>query len=503
MYAPRGQAFSFVVPLILVDDTNFADVADYAPAVGDFQVIKDGGAEANIASAPTELDIGALSVAMYQISLSSAEMQADQVTVICIDAALEHNAWVIETVSGAEMWASEITSVTDNGQFIIDEGSAIADVFNGCPIMVVDSATQSSRSFGIISDYIVTTREIHTAVNLADPTTIAANDKVFIYPPIFNTGDAFARLAAPAGASVSADIAAVKVDTAAILVDTSTTLQAELDAIQVAVITNAVGADVSADIATAQADLDTITGAAGALLDSTATSAQLVDDIWDEVLTGASHNVSNSSGRRLRQLESSFVVAAGTAQAGTANTITLAAGESSTDDIFEGDRVIIVGGTGVAEHGIITTYNGTTKVATMSQNWTITPDATSEYDITPADVDIETWQHVVVSASATSGLPEVDMKSISDDATAADNLEEGATAVANFTVNDAGATTTVFIISSTEATDDHFNGKIITFITGALKFQSTDVTDYTGATKTITVTALTEAPANGDAFVFS
>jgi hypothetical protein len=36
------------------------------------------------------------------------------------------------------------------------------------------------------------------------------------------TGDSFARLGAPAGASVSADLAAVKVDTAAILVDTGT-----------------------------------------------------------------------------------------------------------------------------------------------------------------------------------------------------------------------------------------------------------------------------------------
>lgn len=61
--------------------------------------------------------------------------------------------------------------------------------------------------------------------------------------------------------------------------------------------------DIPALIATAQADLDIITGAAGALLDSTATSAQLVDDVWDEVLTGGTHNVTNSSGRRLRQLQ--------------------------------------------------------------------------------------------------------------------------------------------------------------------------------------------------------
>lgn len=146
-------------------------------------------------------------------------------------------------------------------------------------------------------------------------------------------------------------------------------------------------------------------GAAGTSAD------ELVDDVWDEVLTGATHNVTNSSGRRLRQI-SAFVVASGTAQAGTAGTITLAAGESATDDIFAGDRVIIVGGTGESEHGLITTYNGTTKVATMSENWVITPDATSEYELVPADVDVHTWDHIAVTNSA-GNRPEVEAVLIS------------------------------------------------------------------------------------------
>jgi hypothetical protein len=53
----------------------------------------------------------------------------------------------------------------------------------------------------------------------------------------------------------------------------------------------------------------------------------------------------------------------------------------------------------------------------------------------------------------------------------------------------------------TEATDDHYNGRIVVFITGVLAGQATDITDYTGATKLITMTALTEAPGNGDRFV--
>lgn len=124
----------------------------------------------------------------------------------------------------------------------------------------------------------------------------------------------------------------------------------------------------------------------------------IVDRTWDEVLTGATHNVTNSSGKRLRQIEAAFVITSGTAQAGGTNTITLASGESVTDNIFNGDRVVIVGGTGIGEHGIIIAYDGGTKIATMSQDWVITPDVTSEYDITPADVDVETIENSKAAA---------------------------------------------------------------------------------------------------------
>lgn len=96
----------------------------------------------------------------------------------------------------------------------------------------------------------------------------------------------------------------------------------------------------------------------------------------------------------------------------------------------------------------------------------------------------------------------VDVGSISGDASAAARLEAMMDGIVTATVNDAGATTTTFIGSGfTEATDDHFNGRLITFLTGALAGQQTDITDYTGATQTFTVTALTEAPANGVSFV--
>lgn len=71
-----------------------------------------------------------------------------------------------------------------------------------------------------------------------------------------------------------------------------------------------------------------------------------------------------------------------------------------------------------------------------------------------------------------------------------------------------GATNTVIPISllfpnTSESTNDHFNGRYITFVTGALAGQSSDVTDYFGAGQELSVTALTEAPNIGDYFVIS
>lgn len=70
----------------------------------------------------------------------------------------------------------------------------------------------------------------------------------------------------------------------------------------------------------------------------------------------------------------------GTAQAGAATTITLAAGASSTDDYYNDKLITLDGGTGDGQTRIITDYDGTTKVATVAA-WGTTPDATTTYTI--------------------------------------------------------------------------------------------------------------------------
>jgi len=72
----------------------------------------------------------------------------------------------------------------------------------------------------------------------------------------------------------------------------------------------------------------------------------------------------------------------GTAQAGGANTITLASGASAVTDIYVGYPIIITSGTGQDHAGVITAYNGSTKVATVVPSTaTFVPGASSEYKI--------------------------------------------------------------------------------------------------------------------------
>ena len=71
-----------------------------------------------------------------------------------------------------------------------------------------------------------------------------------------------------------------------------------------------------------------------------------------------------------------------TAQAGGTNTITLHSGASSNDDIYNGSTIKITGGTGSGQTRIISDYVHSTKVATVSENWTTQPDNTSTFTIT-------------------------------------------------------------------------------------------------------------------------
>jgi hypothetical protein len=94
----------------------------------------------------------------------------------------------------------------------------------------------------------------------------------------------------------------------------------------------------------------------------------------------------------------------GTAAAGTNNTthITLAAGASAIDDYYNGMVIRFTAGTGSGQVNIITDYNGSTRVATVTKAWGTAPAAGSTaYKIGGSDkietTDISAHTHIIIS----------------------------------------------------------------------------------------------------------
>jgi hypothetical protein len=173
---------------------------------------------------------------------------------------------------------------------------------------------------------------------------------------------------------------------------------------------------------------------------------QLVNDIWDEILTGATHNIATSAGRRVREI-GAYAIQSGTAQAGDSIHITLAATASATDGIYNRNLLVIVGGTGTGQTRTIVDYVGSTKVTLIDREWRVNPNATSEYQIVPDDTPL----------------------------------------VADHGLATAGTANTITLRAYASAVDSIYNGAIITIIAGTGRGQSGIVESYVGSTKVATV----------------
>ena len=98
-----------------------------------------------------------------------------------------------------------------------------------------------------------------------------------------------------------------------------------------------------------------------------------------------------------------------------------------------------------------------------------------------------------------SALP-ANLTQVAGSATAAQLMLYPALGIAIVTVGSSSTTTRV-ATNLTVSVSDHYNGRTLLFVTGALAQQAASITDYNGTTKELTVSALTSAPSSGDVAV--
>jgi hypothetical protein len=178
------------------------------------------------------------------------------------------------------------------------------------------------------------------------------------------------------------------------------------------------------------------------------TAESISDAVWDEILTGATHNISSSAGRRLRQVAGSIVID-GTSQGSgvNGNQIILGLDASDVNGAYDPSIIAIVLGTGAGQCRNIIEYAGSTRTATVDRNWKVNPSTDSEY---------------IIFAGA--GREHVN-----------EGLARG------------GTINTITLNTSASDADDAYNNQIIFLRSGLGEDQSRIVLDYDGTSKIATV----------------
>ena len=152
----------------------------------------------------------------------------------------------------------------------------------------------------------------------------------------------------------------------------------------------------------------------------------------------------------------------GTAQAGAANTITLAAGSSAVDGLYDPALISIIGGTGANQSRMIVQYTGSTKVAAVDRDWRTNPDNTSIYIIIPLANLISTNEGLATG----------------------------------------GGASTITLNANASATDNFYNGQYVVLRSSTGQDQTRLITSYVGATKVATVSAAWATnPASGTGYM--
>ena len=238
-----------------------------------------------------------------------------------------------------------------------------------------------------------------------------------------------------------------------------------------------------------------VTGAVGSVTADVTIDAGSVDLIWDETLTA--HATVDSAAVHLKDIldDTGEIGAAG---AGL-TAINLPDQVMNITGDITGNLSGNVGGNVVGSVGSLVGHTNQT-----GDNFTrlgAPAGASVSSDIADVQSDTDNIQTRLPSALV-GGKMDSDTTAISGSTIAADNLREGSKALATGAVVGT-PTTTVVGTDLTETTNDHYVGRIITFNSGNLAEQASNITAYNGTTKELTVTALTEAPSASDTFVIS
>ena len=154
---PYGVGVTFLCPVIVAGDTDFAVGADWTPASGDVKVSKDEGNMTNIGTLPTI--VGGTGGALWKFTLSATEMEAKHIDIQVVDSAtkaVEDQAIHVETLMVVEGAAE--TGTLSTAVMTTDLAEATNEHYAG-RVGVFEDGVLDGQAF-VISEYLGSTGQI-------------------------------------------------------------------------------------------------------------------------------------------------------------------------------------------------------------------------------------------------------------------------------------------------------------------------------------------------------
>lgn len=194
--------------------------------------------------------------------------------------------------------------------------------------------------------------------------------------------------------------------------------------------------------------------------DSPTLVSVIVAAVWDRVLTGATHNIATSAGRRLRTADI-ITLDDGLATAGGADSITLASSASTQPHIYVGCQIVLETGTGAGQSRYIVGYTAG-RIAYVARHWVVAPSTDTTYAVY-GDNQIP---FIHMGLASAGGVSTITLQSTSPGAAS--------------------------------ATDNIYVGQLIRILSGTGDDQIRLITAYNGTTKVATVSPAWTASAQPD-----
>lgn len=439
---------------------------------------------------------------------------------------------------GLVLQRTTIATLASQTSFTLTAGSADNDAYNECVVVIEDAATAAQKAIGVISDYVGATK---TVTLLEDPGifTIATTDIVTVLairagdvwdvvladhlasgstgnalnaagaagdpwstalPGAYGAGTAGKIVGDNLNATVGSRATQTSVDTiddfldtevAAILADTNE-LQTDW--------ANGGRLDNILDARASQASVDTIDTNVDSILADTGTDGVVVaaasktgyalssagiQAIWDALTSALT--TAGSIGKLLVDNINATISSRSSHAAADVWSV-------ATRLLTAGTNIVLAKGVGVTGFNDLDAAGVRSAVGLAAANLDTQLSTIDDFlDTEIAAIKAKTDQ----LAFSTANQVDANILALDSSTAAATHLKDHSLTAVPVTFS-GGTTTTAVLVNvdgaAASSTDDFYNGRVLIFTApSGLKYQATDITDYVGATKTATITAVTTA----------